>query len=93
MQSELSFPERRELPRRQLTVPVYIENGEREPLGCAVLNISAKGARIEAADIALSDYFILILKLSSFMRRRCKVVWRSGYSAGVHFTSWNPKAG
>jgi hypothetical protein len=72
-----------------VAVPVYIENGEREPLACAVFDISAKGARIDAADIALSESFVLILKLNSYMRRRCKVVWRSGYTAGILFVLWN----
>lgn len=70
-------------------MPAYVENGERGPLGCAVLDISAKSARIEAANVALPDSFIPVLKLSSNVRRRCKVIWRSGYTAGVLFVPWN----
>ena len=79
-------PERREFPRREVSVPAFVERHASDHFACRVVDLSRKGIRITADGLALPDTFTVILKLNWNMRRQCKVVWRKGYVVAVQFT-------
>ena len=80
-----SLQERRDTSRKQVQFPAWIETGQKELLPCAVRDMTLKGARLRAPDVALPDEFTLRLDASSSLKRRCKVIWRRGFSVGVKF--------
>lgn len=58
----------------------------RQHLTCTVRNVSATGASIEAANLAvIPDSFNLLMEMES-TARRCAVVWRKPTQIGVQFT-------
>lgn len=81
----LAFPERRNLPRNLLAFPAWIEREDRDPLHCTVKDMTIRGARVYAPDTALPDEFVLLLDEKCRVKRRCKVVWREIFTAGVQF--------
>jgi hypothetical protein len=80
--------ERRAYPRRELLISAFVEHKSGEYFACKTIDIAPNSARIEAKDLALPDQFILLLKLSKHVRRRCRVVWRQGFVLGLQFTAW-----
>jgi hypothetical protein len=82
------IPERRAYPRRQIAVPAFIEHRPGVYFSCRVIDLAPNSARIEAEGVALPDRFVLVLKFSPNVRRDCRVVWRDGYVAGLHFRVW-----
>jgi len=74
----------RKLPRRAVTRAAKITySGKR--LTCMVRDISASGASIEDANLALvPDKFRLVIEMES-AERRCTVVWRKPKRIGVRF--------
>jgi hypothetical protein len=81
-------PERRAFPRRRIAVPALIEYGRGEYFPCQVIDLAPNSARIESKDLVLPDRFVLLLKFGHTVRRDCRVVWRSGHVAGLHFRVW-----
>jgi putative hemolysin len=75
-------------PVRQIRVSTLIERRFGEPLPCLVVDLAPNSARIDAAGISLPDTFVILMKLSTNVRRCCKVIWRAGYIAGVRFLPW-----
>jgi PilZ domain len=56
------------------------------PRPCSISDISETGARIMLeSECELPERFILLLTPSGEARRHCRLVWRSGLSAGVEF--------
>jgi hypothetical protein len=79
--------ELRKKPRRQFHYNASILiSGTSAPYPCAILDISATGARIVLeAECELPERFILLLTRSGDARRHCRLVWRNGLSIGVEF--------
>jgi hypothetical protein len=63
------------------------------PRPCSISDISETGARIMLeSECELPERFILLLTPSGEARRHCRLVWRSGLSAGVEFPTPPPHA-
>jgi hypothetical protein len=78
--------ELRKKPRRQFHYTAKIVVDGREPIDCAMSDVSHTGARVVLEnDEPLPDRFILLLTRNGVARRRCRVVWRTGVSLGVEF--------
>ena len=43
------------------------------------------GAQLRAPNVALPDEFTLLLDNNSSLKRRCKVIWRKGFTVGLKF--------
>jgi hypothetical protein len=84
--------ERRSLPRRPIRVSAFIERQYGEPLPCRIMDLSPISARLSGEGLSLPDTFTVTMKLSTNVRRYCKVIWRSGYEAGIVFQQWPTKA-
>ena len=82
------IPERRAFPRLQTAVSAFIQYGRGEYFPCHVIDIAPNSARIESKDLVLPDRFVLLLKFGPTVRRDCRVVWRNGHVAGLHFRVW-----
>jgi len=73
----------RKMPRRKLHYPAVIEAGERP---CMISDMSSTGAKLTIGDDApIPDEFHLLLSRDGNARRRCRVIWRKGFYAGVKF--------
>ena len=78
--------ENRQYGRHEITLEVRIETGSGPATNCWLADISQTGARLAVASSAnLPDEFTLAL--SAEMRRRCRVVWRTGQALGVQFVT------
>jgi hypothetical protein len=77
--------DRRKTSRRRSQFPAWVESANRKPLQCTVLDMTLKGARLRAPDMALPDEFTLLLDYHSSFKRRCKVIWRRGFTVGLEF--------
>lgn len=78
--------DRRGAPRKRTLQPGWIDCGASGPvLACAVLDISATGAKVRVADPALcpSDF---VLRVRFGPQRACSVVWQAGALLGVRFS-------
>lgn len=76
--------EKRDSQRRsiELNVRVELQNGQR--ISCSLADISRSGARIVVEDPdSLPDEFVLVVK--DDLRRKCKVVARTGNNLGLVF--------
>jgi hypothetical protein len=80
--------ERRAYPRQQIAVTAFIEYGDGDYFVCQVIDLGPNSARIEAKNLVLPDRFVLSFKLGCNVRRDCRVVWRDGDVAGLHFRLW-----
>jgi PilZ domain len=80
--------ERRAYPRRQIAVPAFIVHRPGVYFACRVIDLGPNSARIEAEGVELPDRFVLLLKFSPNVQRDCRVVWRDGDVAGLHFRLW-----
>ena len=83
----LPFSDRRSDARGDLRLAAFIDVFDAKPLQCQVLDLTLKGARVEADQVALPSEFILALKTQSLLRLKCQVVWRDGFTVGVKFLS------
>jgi len=81
-----SSSDSREAPRQKMQFHAWVETAEKKRMPCVVLDISLKGARVRAQDLALPNEFTLLLDADSKQRRRCKVAWRRGFTLGLEFT-------
>jgi len=79
--------ELRKKPRRQFHYNASILiDATSPPCPCAILDISATGARLALdAECELPQRFILLLTRSGEARRHCRQVWRTGLTVGVEF--------
>jgi hypothetical protein len=79
--------ELRRKPRRNFHYNASVLlDGTSPPRPCAISDISETGARIMLqSECELPERFILLLTRSGEARRHCRLVWRSGLSAGVEF--------
>ena len=77
---------RRSRRRFVLTGARIAIKGRPDLLGCRIIDLSGKGARLQlpGAD-QLPDYFVLILSHDGRMRRQCAVAWRTPTAVGVEF--------
>jgi hypothetical protein len=84
-----SGAELRKKPRRQFHYAARIFTDQKVPLiACTLSDVSATGARVVLkGDQDLPDRFLLLLTESGGARRNCRVVWRSGATVGVEFTT------
>ena len=82
----VTAPETRRAPRLRTFKGGLITYGVAPPVDCIVRNMSETGAALEteAVDI-IPDAFTLIIK-PEFVKRKCRVAWRSGRRIGVQFT-------
>jgi hypothetical protein len=61
-------------------------DGGASPQNCRMLDLSARGARLELESAAaLPDKFILLLSHDGGLRRQCCVIWRSENAVGIEF--------
>ncbi len=79
-----SHPARREqryLPRHELSYPAYIDIGHGAlHRNCLISNLSEAGARVDIGELVdVPEEFVLVI------RRRCRVIHRSGGQIGVQF--------
>jgi hypothetical protein len=82
-----SRAELRRKPRRQFhyNASVLLDS-KSSPQACAIVDISATGARIVLqSECELPERFILLLTRGGEARRHCRLVWRDGLAAGVEF--------
>jgi hypothetical protein len=63
----------------------WVETERDALLPCEVLDMTLKGARLRAPDMALPNEFTLRLDAKASLKRRCKVIWRRGFSVGLEF--------
>jgi hypothetical protein len=87
-----SGTELRKKPRRQFhyNASLLIE-GEKTPCPCAIVDVSATGARLQLqAECKLPERFILLLTKGGEARRHCRLVWHEGLFAGVEFPLAQP---
>jgi hypothetical protein len=77
--------DRRQTSRRRSQFPAWVESAHRKPLQCTVLEFTLKGARLRAPYMALPNEFTLLLDQHSSFKRRCKVIWRKGFTVGLEF--------
>ena len=88
MGEAVGFRNRRTIARGVLRMAATIEGATgRTPLRCEVVDLTIKGARLEAEEIALPAEFTLALQIQSVLKLKCQVVWRNGFTAGVKFLS------
>jgi len=82
----VTAPETRRAPRLRTFKGGLITFGVAPSVDCLVRNISETGAALEteAVDVVPVD-FTLIIK-PEFVKRRCRVAWRSARRMGVQFT-------
>jgi PilZ domain len=83
-----AFRERRRSLREPVRYTALIDVGEDSlPHHCAVLDISEDGARLllTASCVALPEEFSLVFTRYGIIRRRCRVVWRSGAEVGIAY--------
>jgi hypothetical protein len=79
----------RKKPRRhfQYAAKIFI-GGKDRARDCTVSDISANGARLVLdSDHDLPNSFFLLFTENGETRRRCKVIWRTGATVGVAFTT------
>src|SRR5258708_39630643 len=86
--------ELRRKPRRNFHYNASVLlDGTSSPQPCAIADISETGARIMLEkECALPERFILLLSRGGEARRHCRLVWRSGLSAGVEFPAPHPNS-
>jgi hypothetical protein len=59
--------------------------GVAPPIDCIIRNMSQIGAALEVqSTVGIPDDFILLIK-PGFVKRRCRVVWRSAGRLGIEF--------
>ena len=82
-----TFRERRGSLREPVRHSAWIDLGPgATPRHCSVLNVSETGARLFLSiDAALPREFSLVFAKYGMMRRRCRLIWRSGVEAGVNY--------
>ncbi len=77
--------EHRRRPRLRTFKGGSIIFGVAAAIDCLIRNMSETGAALEIeAPIGIPDEFTLLIK-PEFLKRRCKVVWRSAKRIGVQF--------
>ena len=77
--------DRRKAARKQMTFRAWVESAHDERLACEVLDMTLIGARLRAPDAALPREFTLLLDENSSLKRRCRVIWRQGFTVGLEF--------
>jgi hypothetical protein len=82
-----TFKERRRSLREDAGYSAWIDLGDGTPPRlCAVLDVSEDGARVLLASaVALPEEFSLVFTKYGTIRRRCRLVWRSGAEFGVNY--------
>lgn len=80
--------ELRKKPRRHFRYNAkIIAKGSGPPRSCTISDISHSGARLVLeSDGTLPDRFFLLLSRSG-VRRRCRMIWRTGLTVGVEFAT------
>jgi PilZ domain len=79
--------ERRRLSRRTVHIPAKIQLGD-SLLDCAVLDISANGARIVLKDPSdIPQFFSIFMTQAGTYVRQCRLVWQSNLEAGLEFVA------
>lgn len=85
MDEDAYLNERRKTPRKQMAFPAWVEGAHQELLKCEVLDMTLAGARLVVPDTALPNEFTLLLDANARLKRRCKIIWRDGFIAGLEF--------
>jgi len=80
----IPFPKMR-LATRAAEATAHIERSDGEPLPCTLLDLTWRGALINASEIILPDAFSLLLDRPTSGRRRCRVVRRDRHLVSVVF--------
>jgi hypothetical protein len=85
-----SRTELRKKPRRQFHYAAKIVTDAQKPARpCTIADISHNGACLVLTnDEELPARFFLLLTSKGETRRCCRVIWRTGTTAGVEFTDW-----
>ena len=83
-----TFRERRESMREPVRYSAWIDLGPAAaPQLCSVLDVSEEGARLLlASEVSLPQEFSLVFTRYGMIRRRCRLIWRSGAELGVSYT-------
>ncbi|HET9616627.1 MAG TPA: PilZ domain-containing protein [Pseudolabrys sp.] len=83
--SESDMPEARRSPRSRTFKGGSIIFGVAAAIDCIIRNMSESGAALEIeSPVGIPDEFILIVK-PEFVKRNCRVAWRSAKRIGVAF--------
>jgi hypothetical protein len=76
--------EARRAPRLHTFKGGVITFGVAPPANCLIRNMSGIGAALEIDGQNIPDNFTLVIK-PEFVKRKCRVVWRSAKHIGVQF--------
>ena len=77
--------DRRKLPRHRTFKGGTISSASVAGITCVVRNLSAAGAMLEVeSEAGIPDEFTLVIK-PEYLKRTCRVIWRSAQRIGVHF--------
>ncbi len=87
--NSLNRGELRRKPRRPMHCTAWILVDEQLPsIKCTIADVSELGTRvILQSEQDLPDHFILLFTENGRARRNCRLVWRTGLSVGIEFTS------
>ena len=82
---DLEMTERRNAPRLRTLKGGSIMFGVAAAIDCIIRNMSEMGAALEVnSPIGIPDEFTLLIK-PEFVKRNCRVIWRSAKRIGVQF--------
>ena len=82
-----SAESRSEARKRVLMSGLVVQDGDTEPFGCTVLDVSASGARVRVATERMvpQDFHLIIVRERT--AHKARVMWRRQQLAGVRFES------
>ena len=85
--------ETRNSPRLRTFKGGSIMFGVAAAIDCIIRNMSETGAALEVeSPVGIPDEFTLLVK-PEYVKRNCRVAWRSAKRIGVEFTGTAPSAG
>jgi hypothetical protein len=77
--------ERRRTPRRRTLKGGTVIFGTAAGISCVIRNMSETGAALEVESPAAIPNDITLLIKPEIIKRKCRVIWRSGKRIGVQF--------
>ena len=82
-----SADSRTEARKRVLMSGLVVQDGDTEPFGCTVLDVSASGARVRVANERMIPQNFHLVIVRDRTAHKARVMWRRQQLAGVRFES------